>query len=314
MLIDAAPVLLKPVFHHINQTILTQLGWSDFTHRLDAYLARRQGTPMMSVDLFPTLSCVAAGGSPEQALSVTAAWVLFILSARIFDDLADGQKMAEEWHSTNSQTTLALALFALGAANSVIAQIPSGTVSKEISYAFNQALALAAKAQQESSRANYPSLEQYLATIAAKTGFIFAVGAWSGAMMVSDPPCQQTIKSLYEYGLNIGIMDQIIDDCQDLAVDLAQGVWTLPVIYTVSQSAENDRHSLLALLGRAKGGEVDAVNTAVAHITTYGSLTWCLTAAFAYQQRAITALKNLPTEKTIYLVEYAHRNDPTSVI
>lgn len=314
MLIDATPDLFKPVYHHLNQTILTQLSWSDFTHRLDAYLARRQGTSMMSVDLFPTLACVAAGGSPERAIPVNAAWLLFILSARIFDDLADGQQMAEEWHDINSQTTLALALFSLGAANSAVAQIPSGTVSKEISCAFNQALALAAKAQQESSSANFPSVEQYLATIAAKTGFIFAVGAWSGAMTASDSPCQQTIKSLYEYGLNIGIMDQIIDDCQDLSADLAQGVWTLPVIYALSQSTEKDRHNLLALLSRAKGGEIDAVNTAVAHITTYGSLTWCLTAAFAYQQRAITALKNLPTEKTIYLVEYAHRNDPASVI
>lgn len=314
MLIDTAPVLIPPVHHYLRQNILNQLGWTEFTHCLEAYIARRQGTQMLFVDLFPTFACLAAGGSMETAVPITAAWLLFILSARIFDDLADGQTLAKEWHGVNSQTTMAMGLHALGAANSAIAQIPSGAIAKEISCAFNQGLALAAKAQQETAKVGSTQVKTYLSEITAKTGYIFAIGSWSGGKIAANSPCQQTLKSLYQYGLNIGIMDQIIDDCQDLATDLTRGVWTLPTIYALSQRTESARPDLLKALNLARGGESHAVETAVNYIVAQNSLAWCLKVAAAYQDRALEALKPLSTENTIYLVEYAKRNSPAQII
>ncbi len=310
MLANSTSNLIQPVQHYLNQTILNPLGWEDFTLCLNAYLTRRRGQRVMYVDLFPTLACLAAGGAPEQAIPVTSGWLLFILAARIFDDLSDGQQLAQEWHNADSQTTLAMALFALGAANSAVTQIPSGEISKEVSRTFNQALALAAKMQHDPTNASCPSVEKYLASIAAKTGLIFAAGAWSGGVVASDTPCQKTLSALYNYGLNVGIMDQIVDDCQDLTSDLAQGVWTLPVIYALAKVSGREHRNLLSTLQQAKGGDAKAVETAVSHIASYDSIPWCLTAAAAHQQRALKSLETLPHKNTLHLVAYAQQKPP----
>lgn len=245
--------LIEPVAQFISREILPPLEWPLFSNAFSAYLKRRQETPSSYVDLFPTLTCIAAGGVPEEAIPVTAAWTLFVLAARLFDDLADGQQLAPEWSQFGPATNSSMALFALGAANSALALTNSGTTCKEVTLAFNQALALASKSQQLEMDTREFSIEQYLGTIASKTGFIFAVGAWAGGMVATEKPRPTTVKALHDYGLNIGIMDQIVDDCQDLAADLAQGIWTLPVFYALSQAADKERHDLRTALTAARG-------------------------------------------------------------
>ncbi|MCA9941950.1 MAG: polyprenyl synthetase family protein [Ardenticatenaceae bacterium] len=306
--------LLEPVAQFISCELLAPLDWQTFSGTFAAYLRRRRNTPSAYVDLFPTLACLAAGGESVRAISVTAAWTLFILAARLFDDLADGQQLALEWRHFKPTTTTSMALFALGAANSALAQADSRIVYEEVSLAFNQALALAAKSQQLETENLELSIEQYLGTIATKTGFIFAVGAWAGGMIATKEPCQTTVQGLHDYGLNVGIMDQIYDDCQDLAVDLAQGIWTLPVLYAMSQAKSNKRHELQVALTSASRGEAGAVETAVSLITTYDAIPWSLMAAAAYQQRALAAIEALSPENKSYLVEYAQRNNAQLVL
>ncbi|MCA9918706.1 MAG: polyprenyl synthetase family protein [Anaerolineales bacterium] len=249
-----------------------------------------------------------------EAVPVTAAWTLFILAARLFDDLADGQQLAPEWSQFGPAATSSMALFALGAANSALAHVGTGTVCKEVTLAFNQALALATKSQYQETEIRELTIEQYLGTIAGKTGFIFAVGAWAGGMVAAEEPCQPTVQALHDYGLNIGIMDQIFDDCQDLAADLAQGVWTLPVFYALSQAADKERHDLRTTLIVARGGDEVAVETAVSLINAYDAIPWSLMAAAAYQKRALAAIEALPEDNKRYLVEYAQRNNAQSVL
>ncbi|MFZ1397671.1 MAG: class 1 isoprenoid biosynthesis enzyme [Candidatus Promineifilaceae bacterium] len=306
--------LLEPVAQFIGREILVPLEWPLFSDAFASYLKRRRETPSLYVDLFPTLACIAAGGASVTAVPTTAAWILFILAARLFDDLADGQQLAPEWSQFEPATSSAMGLFALGAANSALAHIGSEIAFKEISLAFNQALALASKSQQLETETLELSVERYLGTIAAKTGFIFAVGAWTGGMVAAEKPCQPTVQALYDYGLNIGIMDQIVDDCQDLAADLAQGIWTLPVFYALSQAADKGRHDLRTALTAARGGDEEAVETAVSLIDTYDAIHWSLIAATAYQQRALSAIQALPDDNKRYLVEYAQRNNIQSVL
>ena len=306
--------LIEPVAQFISCKILAPLDWQTFSDTFAAYLKRRRNTLSSSVDLFPTLACLAAGGESARAIPVTSAWMLFILAARLFDDLADGQQLAPEWSHFEPAVTSSMALFALGAANSALAHIGTGTVCKEITLAFNQALALATKSQHQEAEIRELSIEQYLGSIAAKTGFIFAVGAWAGGVVAAKEPCQLTVQSLHDYGLNIGIMDQIFDDCQDLAADLAQGVWTLPVFYALSQAANKERHDLRTALMAASGGDEVAVETTVSLINTYDAIPWSLMAAAAYQQRALAAIEALPEDNKRYLVTYAQRNNAQSVL
>lgn len=306
--------LILPVKNFINHTLLAPLAWLDFSDLFNQYLVRRQKSASSSIDLFPTLTCLAAGGRTENAIQVTAAWVLFVLSARLFDDLADEQNLACEWAHLDRGSLMSMALFAQGAANNALAMLPSGYAFKEISLAFNQALAMAAKAQQQETQNQDFSIDQYLGVIASKTGFIFAVGAWAGGMVAAESPCPTTVKALHTYGLNVGISDQLVDDCQDLAADLAQGIWTLPVFYAISQATKEESAYLRTILGAAKGGDADNVETAVTHISAYDAIPWCLMVAAAYQQRALEAIQTLSPQNKSYLMKYAKRNNVESII
>ena len=306
--------LILPVKNFINHTLLAPLAWSDFSELFNHYLVRRQKVASSSIDLFPTLTCLAAGGRSENAIQVTAAWLLFVLSARMFDDLADEQKLAREWAHLDRVSMMSMALFAQGAANIALAMLPSGYACKEISLAFNQALAMAAKAQQQETQNQEFSIEQDLGVIATKTGFIFAVGAWAGGIVAAESPCPTTVKALHTFGLNVGIMDQLVDDCQDLAADLAKGIWTLPVFYAISQATKEESTHLRKFLGAAKGGDEEAVETAVAQISAYDAIPWCLTVVAAYQQRALEAIQTLSSQNRSYLINYAKRNNIESII
>ncbi len=97
------------------------------------------------------------------------------------------------------------------------------------------------------------SEEDYHSTIEGKTAALFATSCRIGGMVsgVDDA----TLDALTSYGHHLGICFQIVDDCLDLTAtdevlgkpsgqDLAEGIYTLPVIYAL---AEYD--TLRALLG-----------------------------------------------------------------
>jgi geranylgeranyl pyrophosphate synthase len=81
--------------------------------------------------------------------------------------------------------------------------------------------------------------EQYFQRIADKTASLFVLAAESGAILSQAP--EKAIESLHNYGFNLGMSFQLIDDILDLTgqeeatgkpmgSDFSQGVFTLPVI------------------------------------------------------------------------------------
>jgi octaprenyl-diphosphate synthase len=100
--------------------------------------------------------------------------------------------------------------------------------------------------------------ENYLLIIKHKTASLFAASCQAGAMLSNS---QEDIHgALKEYGLNLGIAFQIVDDCLDLiggreilgkapGADFKMGELTLPVLNLLSQST--DRHRLISLVKQA---------------------------------------------------------------
>lgn len=83
------------------------------------------------------------------------------------------------------------------------------------------------------------SREIYYQTIGNKTASLFAAAGESGAVLSEAP--EEAVQSLREYGYNLGMSFQIVDDILDFAgqketlgkptaSDLARGILTLPVI------------------------------------------------------------------------------------
>jgi geranylgeranyl pyrophosphate synthase len=90
--------------------------------------------------------------------------------------------------------------------------------------------------------------EQYLDRICKKTASLFVLATESGAILSQAP--EQSIKILREYGYNLGMAFQIVDDLLDflstedklgkpVGSDLAQGTLTLPVILILEYHPED---------------------------------------------------------------------------
>ena len=94
----------------------------------------------------------------------------------------------------------------------------------------------------------------YFGSIAGKTASLMATACRIGAIVAGlDRPA---VESLTDYGKHVGMIFQIVDDILDLTatdeelgkpsgLDLAEGIYTLPVIYALRSSPD-----LKALLGR----------------------------------------------------------------
>ncbi len=306
-------------YRFTQDTILKHLGWGEFDALFATYANRRCHSYTAYIDSLPLLACRAAGGKSKDAFPISAAWILHIMTGRILDDLADDQGKESIWQQNGRSTTLSYSLFALGAANTALTYIKNELAYRDISQKFNQALALAAKGQQKPSHSANPSVEDYFKAIAAKTGMVFALSTWAGGYVAaSDNGSRergpQTCEALYNYGLNTGMMLQIVDDCTDLAEDLVRGEWTLPVIHALTQVDDNQRPVLIADLASARGQHPDQIQEVVTQVNELGSLTWSLQVAGAYQQRAIAALDQFPTSNKTHLVAYVSQQNSESTL
>ncbi|GAI29418.1 unnamed protein product, partial [marine sediment metagenome] len=93
------------------------------------------------------------------------------------------------------------------------------------------------------------SRSQYLQRVAKKTASLFSLATESGAVLSQAP--EESIQILIEYGHNLGIAFQIVDDILDfigseeelgkpIGSDLAQGTLTLPAILILEHYPEEN--------------------------------------------------------------------------
>jgi octaprenyl-diphosphate synthase len=91
--------------------------------------------------------------------------------------------------------------------------------------------------------------EQYVQRISSKTASLFSLATESGAILSQAP--EKSVKVLKEYGYNLGIAFQIVDDILDyisteeemgkpIGSDLAQGTLTLPAMLILERYPEDN--------------------------------------------------------------------------
>ncbi len=100
-------------------------------------------------------------------------------------------------------------------------------------------------------------LQQYLDIINMKTGALFAISCELGALLNGASPA--VVKSLREFGANLGIAYQIYDDCVDifgqerkagksLGTDVKKGKLTLPYLLLLQHLGADERDKLGAMI------------------------------------------------------------------
>ncbi len=142
--------------------------------------------------------------------------------------------------------------------------------------------------------------EQYLDVITRKTAILFAAGCYGATTLAGERG--EVRQAMYEFGLNLGIAFQMIDDVLDyegdpaamgknVGDDLTEGKPTLPLIHTLRNGSAAQRALVNRAITEKTAAEIDAV---VAAVNDCGALDYTRERARAYQDLARSGLERLP--------------------
>ena len=143
------------------------------------------------------------------------------------------------------------------------------------------------------------SRSQYLQRVAKKTAALFSLATESGAVLSQAP--EESIQILIEYGHNLGIAFQIVDDILDfigseeelgkpIGSDLAQGTLTLPAILILEHYPEENPVKRLF----SSQDEQDNIKLAIELVRNSPITQECYQVASDYCAKACHNLKLLP--------------------
>ena len=149
---------------------------------------------------------------------------------------------------------------------------------------------------------NSPNVSEanYLEMITRKTAKLFESAAQIGALLANAAPATES--ALAEFGLNIGISFQIVDDALDYRSetenigkntgdDLADGKVTLPLIHALRVCTPSDNRLIQAAISTGDRSQFDTI---VAIIESTDSLAYTSRIAGEYAAQAQQALELLP--------------------
>ena len=154
--------------------------------------------------------------------------------------------------------------------------------------------------------------QQYFQRISSKTASLFCLATESGAILSEAP--EESVKALYEYGYNLGIAFQIIDDILDfigteeelgkpVGSDLSQGTLTLPVMLLLERYPENNTVKRLF-----EHKDKKSMEQTIELVRNSPVIEECYALASEYRAKACHSLSSLPENTSrqalIELAEY----------
>lgn len=299
---DYLPIA-QQVIDFLYGEILPELDWPDLN---DAIVGHEGTAPILTLgDLLPVATCIASGGAAEKAVPLAAAWIMYDQASNLFDDLEDQDGKPLIWNEWPVARALQTGLGLIAAAQICLSKLDvRPDVYREIVSAYNTTLALAAR-EQAGPRGG-SDLDAYLRHVVGKSGVVFATVAWSGARVHTNDPEAQ--KAMRQFGMSLGILLQLLDDCRDLwhgnlQSDLSAETFTLPVIYSLSQ--EKGLHSeRLARLLQAPSKSVAEFREIYEILEAGGAFSYSMTLMKIYERAALAALKQFSAANIESLVAY----------
>jgi octaprenyl-diphosphate synthase len=146
------------------------------------------------------------------------------------------------------------------------------------------------------------SQSEYMELIQCKTGELISVACQLGAM--AGHAAEEHVEALGEYGLNVGMAFQIVDDILDIVSDskklgkpvgndLREGKITLPYIRTLAVADAADRTRLEALM-READPDASIIEEAAGIVRRYDGLEYSKQVALNYVQAARQRLELIP--------------------
>lgn len=149
--------------------------------------------------------------------------------------------------------------------------------------------------------------QQYYQRIARKTASLFAMATESGAALSNAP--EESIQILIEYGYNLGIAFQIVDDILDfigteeelgkpIGSDLSQGTLTLPALLLAERYTENN--PVVRLFDG--GDKQENIKLVIQEIRNSTIIPDCYQKAAEYRDTACRHLDSLPANDSLQML------------
>lgn len=190
-----------------------------------------------------TLACSdMVGGINEKTIYLATAVELIHTATLLHDDVVDGSKTRRGKLTANlkwgNKESILVGDYLFSQAFKLMVKAESLWVLSLLAQASAQ-IAEAEVYQIELLKKPKNDLKSYIKLITGKTAVLFAAAAAAGAMVGGAD--EKRIKKFYEFGLNMGISFQIVDDTLDyfassrslgkeIGMDFAEGKITLPLI------------------------------------------------------------------------------------
>jgi octaprenyl-diphosphate synthase len=144
--------------------------------------------------------------------------------------------------------------------------------------------------------------EHYLRVVSAKTAELFAAAAEAGAVIANSKGA--FAEALRDYGMNLGIAFQLVDDALDysgrqalmgksVGDDFREGKVTLPVILAVAHADESAKKFWTRAIETGPQGEAD-LDRAITLVEETGAIADTMERARGYASLACRALDRLP--------------------
>jgi geranylgeranyl pyrophosphate synthase len=207
------------------------------------------------VHAIPLLACEVAGGDPDAAVGVAAAWRALHLASKVLDDVMDGDAARVAGQDGVARlTAVGLGLYALS--NRCLCGA-SPVAKAELSDAIHDTvLAMVDGQHREHTIGEGDTVEECLRTLDRKAGSFFELGVALGVRSSGKRFSGEC--ALRDAGRDGGVLLQLADDlagfrAEGTAGDLANGRRKLPVVYSLSVAAPAEAELLGDLLRRAVG-------------------------------------------------------------
>ena len=271
--------------------------WPDLQQQINKHLSDTQLPPHV---ILPIACAAAVGGRPENALSVSVACGLLILSMRWFDDAQDRDREDSLWAEVGMGRAVNMAAAALTASWSAL------TYDKKLPYEalkiFGQYTISLARGQDIDLRGGVAeTIDDYWLLMQGKTGSALALACEVGVLATSKDTV--LAKTLGRFGMHMGVLLQILDDLDgtfhpDGRGDLQSGKVTLSVLYGLA-TEHTERCELVNIVQSGLlSQESSRVLTILENIETREFLVWN---AFEERKKALSCLELIPVGEGEYV-------------
>jgi len=222
----------------------------------------------------------------------------------LHDDVLDHAKTRRGNSSVNSvwgnQISVLVGDYLLSKAFSFLVEIGDLKIMKVVSDATTQVAEGETMQTEKSNDANLTE-DEYITIISKKTASLIAAACQAGAIL--GDASQRVEDNFRNYGLNLGIAFQMVDDALDyiaedkkfgkaICKDLQEGKITLPLIHTLKEASAKDRETILKIFKNNRFDE-EKISIITKLMEEYQGVNYVISRAREYINSSLRYLKEL---------------------